>query len=114
MILCHCERFYWRCYLGSVKRHTITGRKGRIAQVYISKPYTVDIVGEPISYESMQEIGVSPDMVNSAPLIGAPEAWNLGYTGSGTYVAVIDTGIDYTHENFGGYSSFPMQNTLWL
>jgi len=81
--------------------------KGRIAQVYISKPYTVDIVGEPISYESMQEIGVSPDMVNSAPLIGAPEAWNLGYTGSGTYVAVIDTGIDYTHENFGGYSSFP-------
>jgi len=55
----------------------------------------------------MQEIGVSPDMVNSAPLIGAPEAWNLGYTGSGTYVAVIDTGIDYTHENFGGYSSFP-------
>ncbi len=81
--------------------------KGRIAQVYISKPYTVDIVGEPISYESMQEIGVSPDMVNSAPLIGAPEAWDLGYTGSGTYVAVIDTGIDYTHENFGGYSSFP-------
>jgi len=81
--------------------------KGRIAQVYISKPYTVDIVGEPISYESMQEIGVSPDMVNSAPLIGAPEAWNLGYTGSGTYVAVIDTGIDYTHENFGGYNSFP-------
>jgi len=81
--------------------------KGRIAQVYISKPYTVDIVGEPISYESMQEIGVSPDMVNSAPLIGAPEAWNLGNTGSGTYVAVIDTGIDYTHENFGGYSSFP-------
>jgi len=81
--------------------------KGRIAQVYISKPYTVDVVGEPISYESMEEIGVSPDMVNSAPLIGAPEAWNLGYTGSGTYVAVIDTGIDYTHENFGGYSSFP-------
>jgi len=81
--------------------------KGRIAQVYISKPYTVDIVGEPISYESMQEIGVSPDMVNSAPLIGAPEAWNLGYTGSGTYVAVIDTGIDYTHENFGGYTDFP-------
>ncbi len=81
--------------------------KGRIAQVYISKPYRVDMVGEPISYESMQEIGVTPDMVNSAPLIGAPEAWNLGYTGSGTYVAVIDTGIDYTHENFGGYSTFP-------
>ncbi|ACI16946.1 hypothetical protein COPRO5265_0081 [Coprothermobacter proteolyticus DSM 5265] len=81
--------------------------KGRIAQVYISKPYHVDTVGEPISYESMQEIGVTPDMVNSAPLIGAPEAWNLGYTGAGTYVAVIDTGIDYTHENFGGYSSFP-------
>jgi len=63
--------------------------KGRIAQVYISKPYTVDIVGEPISYESMQEIGVSPDMVNSAPLIGAPEAWNLGYTGSGRMLPLL-------------------------
>jgi len=84
--------------------------KGSISHVYISDVYHISAIEDPASYiyyEDMKGIGVTPDMVNSAPLIGAPEAWNLGYTGSGTYVAVIDTGIDYTHENFGGYSGFP-------
>lgn len=84
--------------------------KGSISHVYVSDVYQISAIEDPASYiyyEDMKGIGVTPDMVNSAPLIGAPEAWNLGYTGSGTYVAVIDTGIDYTHENFGGYSDFP-------
>jgi len=51
--------------------------------------------------------GVVPNMVNSASLIGAVEAWDLGYTGSGTYVAIIDSGIDYKHENLGGHDTFP-------
>jgi lactocepin len=85
--------------------------QGDIESVYISEPYTIDNVSDEshayITYKDMNAIGVSPDMVNSAPLVGAPVAWSMGYTGSGTYVAIIDTGIDYTHENFGGYSSFP-------
>jgi len=45
----------------------------------------------------------SMDNVNSVPFIGAPEAWaDLGVTGAGQTIAVIDTGIDYTHANFGG------------
>ncbi|MGH2356955.1 MAG: S8 family serine peptidase, partial [Candidatus Limnocylindria bacterium] len=40
---------------------------------------------------------------SSVPFIGVPSVWNdLGFTGSGIKVAVIDTGIDYTHANFGG------------
>jgi minor extracellular serine protease Vpr len=43
------------------------------------------------------------DNVNSVPFIGAPAAWDdLGVTGDGQTIAVIDTGIDYTHANFGG------------
>ncbi len=43
------------------------------------------------------------DNANSVPFIGAPAAWeDLGATGSGQTIAVIDTGIDYTHANFGG------------
>ena len=39
----------------------------------------------------------------SVSLIGASEVWNSsGATGSGVTVAVIDTGIDYTHAAFGG------------
>jgi len=34
--------------------------------------------------------------------INAYEAWDLGYTGEGVTVAVIDTGINYTHPDFGG------------
>jgi subtilisin family serine protease len=34
---------------------------------------------------------------HSVPQIGAPAAWAAGYTGAGTTVAVIDTGVDQTH-----------------
>jgi subtilisin family serine protease len=30
----------------------------------------------------------------SAPMIGAPKAWELGYSGKGVKIAVVDTGID--------------------
>ena len=43
------------------------------------------------------------DNVNGVPFIGAPEAWGtFSLTGAGVNVAVIDTGIDYTHADFGG------------
>lgn len=32
-------------------------------------------------------------------LVKAPEAWAKGYTGKGVVVAVIDTGVDYNHED---------------
>jgi subtilisin family serine protease len=47
---------------------------------------------------------IEPDHTKSVPFIGAPAAWNgvAGYRGEGVTVAVIDSGIDYTHANFGG------------
>jgi subtilisin-like proprotein convertase family protein len=36
------------------------------------------------------------------PLIGAPSAHTLGYTGSGTAIAIIDTGVDALHPALGG------------
>lgn len=44
-----------------------------------------------------------PSLSSSVPLIGAPEVWNdLGFDGTDVVVAIIDTGIDYTHAVFGG------------
>ncbi|AFY40961.1 S8 family peptidase [Nostoc sp. PCC 7107] len=40
-----------------------------------------------------------------ADLVNAPEAWNKGYTGKGVVVAVIDTGVDYNHED--------LKNNIW-
>jgi len=38
----------------------------------------------------------------SSAFIGALKAHELGFTGKGTRIGVIDTGIDYTHAMFGG------------
>lgn len=39
----------------------------------------------------------------SVPFIGAPKVWKkLGAEGKGITVAVVDTGVDYNHANFGG------------
>ena len=45
-----------------------------------------------------------PDNVTSVPYIGAPTVWDTptNFRGENIKIAVIDTGIDYTHANFGG------------
>ena len=44
------------------------------------------------------------DNIRGVPFIGAPAVWQgpPGFHGEGVKVAVIDTGIDFTHANFGG------------
>lgn len=39
-------------------------------------------------------------------LVRAPEVWARGYTGQGIVVAVIDTGVDYTHPS--------LRNSIWV
>ncbi|MEU8226005.1 S8 family serine peptidase [Kribbella sp. NPDC048915] len=45
---------------------------------------------------------VRPVLDKSVPQIGAPDAWQAGYEGSGIQVAVLDTGIDATHPDVSG------------
>ncbi|MBG1269896.1 S8 family peptidase [Nostoc sp. WHI] len=40
-----------------------------------------------------------------ADLVKAPEVWTQGYTGNGVVVAVVDTGVDYNHED--------LRNNIW-
>lgn len=41
-----------------------------------------------------------------ADLVNAPEVWAKGYTGQGTVVAVIDSGVDYAHPD--------LDSNIWL
>jgi subtilisin family serine protease len=44
-----------------------------------------------------------PALTESVPYVGAPQAWTTtGLTGAGVKIAVIDTGVDYYHADFGG------------
>ncbi|HAV65306.1 MAG TPA: hypothetical protein DCY13_23400, partial [Verrucomicrobiales bacterium] len=42
------------------------------------------------------------DLAETVPYIGAAAVQSAGLDGTGVRVAVIDSGIDYTHRNFGG------------
>jgi minor extracellular serine protease Vpr len=48
---------------------------------------------------------MKPTTTLAVPFVGAPAVWSGGVTGlrgEGLKVAILDTGIDYTHANFGG------------
>ena len=45
---------------------------------------------------------VHPSLDVSVPQVGAPVAWQAGYTGAGATVAVLDTGYDPKHPDLAG------------
>src|SRR5438874_1131896 len=46
---------------------------------------------------------VAEDAGLGIPIIGPPAVWqSMGLHGEGVKIAIIDSGIDYTHANFGG------------
>jgi minor extracellular serine protease Vpr len=87
---------------GKVLAHyhdAMNGMKLQIARSEIaglsSLPGVVQVVGVP-KYNLKNVVSV--------PFIGAPEVWQgtPGFRGEHVKIAIIDTGIDYTHANFGG------------
>ena len=53
-------------------------------------------------YTNLQTNGTTADpmMATSTQMTGAAAAWAAGYTGAGSRIAVIDTGLDLNHQSF--------------
>lgn len=55
----------------------------------------------------------SLDLSETVPYIGAATAHSLGVTGKGIRIAVIDSGIDYTHAALGGAGTQAAYEKAW-
>src|ERR1043166_4819039 len=43
-----------------------------------------------------------PNLAQSVPLIQGDQAWDAGYDGTGTYIAILDSGVDSSHPFLAG------------
>jgi subtilisin len=70
--------------------------------VYVDEAGLADLVANPDVAAIQEDVPVPATLQQSIPLIGADDAWAAGYSGSGQVVAILDTGVDSTHEFLTG------------
>ncbi|GAA4524466.1 S8 family serine peptidase [Amycolatopsis samaneae] len=69
---------------------------------------THDARGKPVLRQGISRVSadkrvrVAQDRNGGTAQVGAPEAWQRGFTGAGTTIAVVDTGIDENHPDLKG------------
>lgn len=72
---------------------------GKIEQIK-QLPGVADVVLEQQYEPAASENTVQPNMEISTGMTGTTTAWSTGYTGAGMRIAIIDTGLDMSHQSF--------------
>ncbi len=90
-------------------RAALAGRVHRVAREYESVPFMAveggaDVLAAlaPMASRIYRDHLFAPSLPESVPLIRANQAWVQGFDGSGSVVAILDTGVDSSHPFFAG------------
>src|SRR5699024_4134886 len=68
---------------------------------YIQENYSMHVLEQ--ATEAVEPMDIHPDQEWNYGMINAPEAWDTTPGSSDTKIAVLDTGIDSTHQNLSDY-----------
>jgi subtilisin family serine protease len=93
--------------LGGVELGRVSkGHNALIVSVDASRLQDIHAISGVVAVRPVADISLTsapvPDIPTTDAYIGAAAVQGLGFTGSGIRVAMLDTGIDYTHYNLGG------------
>ncbi|HEY3068172.1 MAG TPA: S8 family serine peptidase [Methylomirabilota bacterium] len=99
-----------RADIATVRRQ-VMARLARHGHRVVHQFDTVPLVALEVGLDALAELEASsfwvarvvedklhvPSLPDSVPLIGGPLAWSRGFDGTGTVIAIVDTGVDSAH-----------------
>ncbi len=119
--------------VSSIEKQVLDGEKLEVSDSYT---WLFNGVAATIPYSSMKQIAAMPGVskvvvqpvyelyqpAQSRPgaslftnsdgiMVGREDAWNVGFTGKGMKIAIIDTGLDVDHQNFGALPEASLTET---
>jgi subtilisin family serine protease len=95
--------------LGGVETSRVS--KVHNAVVFSVKASTLPQIARIAGVAAVRPVGTyTLSLTETVPYIGAQAAQVAGLTGAGVTVAVLDSGIDYTHKNLGGLGTVAAYN----
>lgn len=83
----------------------------------VTKDVLEDLQSNPYVDSFFLDVPLQIQLDTNVPFINADDVWAESFNdqtlqGQGQTVCIVDTGVDYTHNDFGGHASFPNEKII--